>query len=66
MTQAVLRRTRRASPVDVTRFRPQIDAAMDAFSSDVSYAVAMARSAVTIVRKREVWQARRDARNQES
>lgn len=50
--------------VDVTAFRPAIDAAMEAFESDVSYAVSMARAAVTIVKKREVWQARRDARAQ--
>jgi hypothetical protein len=48
--------------VDVAAFRHQIDQAMQAFESDVSYAVLMARAAVTIVKKREVWQARRDAR----
>lgn len=61
---ATLRRVRnRINPVDIHRFRPQIDAAMEAFQSDVSYAVLMARAAVTIVRKREVWQARRESRN---
>lgn len=62
MTQA-LRRTRpRTAPVDVKRFRSQIEQAMTAFEQDVTYAVQMARAAVTIARKREVWQARRDAR----
>lgn len=64
-TSALLRRTRhRINPVDVAAFRPHIDQAMEAFQSDVSYAVQMARAAVTIVRKREVWQARREARAQ--
>lgn len=54
---------RRGYPaVDVAVFRPHIDAAMEAFQADVSYAVLMARAAVTIVRKREVWHARREAR----
>lgn len=62
MTQAMRRTRARINPVDITRFRPLIDQAMDAFQADVSYAVHMARAAVTITRKREVWQARRDAR----
>lgn len=68
MTQpALLRRTRnRLNPVDVQFFRPQIDQALEAFRNDVSYAVSMAKAAVTIVRKREVWQARRDARMNEN
>lgn len=49
--------------VDVRHFRAILDQAMEAFQSDVSYAVLMARAAVTITRKREVWQARRDARD---
>jgi hypothetical protein len=61
-TDAYIRRPRtRVSPVDVSHFRPVVDQAMTAFQSDVSYAVHMARAAMTIVRKREVWQARRDA-----
>ncbi len=65
MTQALTRRNRpRPGPVDVSTFRPQIDQAMAAFQADVSYAVSMARAAVTIVRKREVWQARRDSRTE--
>lgn len=65
MTAPVLRRPRnRTHPVDVAAFRHQIDQAMQAFQADVSYAVHMARAAVTIARKREVWQARRDARAQ--
>jgi hypothetical protein len=64
MSQATLRRTRsRINPVDVAAFRPHIEAAMQAFQADVSYAVLMARAAVTIVKKREVWQARRDQRS---
>lgn len=67
MTQVILRRPRkRLNPVDVSAFTHQIDQAMEAFSNDVSYAVEMARSAVNIVRKREVWQARRDAREREA
>lgn len=62
MTQALRRPRRGAAPVDVAAFRHQIDQAMQAFQSDVSYAVQMARAAVTIARKREVWQARRDER----
>ncbi len=64
MTQALPRRTRRdrVVPVDTARFRPQIEQAMAAFSQDVDYAVKMARAAVTIVKKRQVWQARREAR----
>lgn len=63
MTQAIRRTRKHLTPVDTGLFRPQIEAAMKAFEDDVSYAVLMARAAVTIVRKREVWQARRDARN---
>lgn len=62
MTQALRRTRNRINPVDVAHFRPQIDTALVAFQADVSYAVLMAKAAVTIVRKREVWQARRDAR----
>jgi hypothetical protein len=63
MTQALARRPRkRLNPVDVSAFTYQVDQAMEAFQHDVSYAVEMARSAVNIVRKREVWQSRRAAR----
>lgn len=62
MAETHLRRTRtRTNPVDVSTFSPVVDQAMHAFQADVSYAVHMARAAMTIVRKREVWQARRDA-----
>jgi hypothetical protein len=65
MSQATLRRARsRVNPVDVAAFRPHIEAAMTAFASDVSYAVLMARAAVTIGKKREIWQARREHREQ--
>ncbi len=47
-------------PVDVTRYRREVEVAIHAFGADVSYAVAMARAAVTITRKRAVWQARRE------
>lgn len=53
-------RQQRRGPVDVTRFHGEVRAAIDAFQIDVSYAVAMARAAVTITRKRAVWQQRRD------
>lgn len=63
MTPITLRRVRsRINPVDVNHFKPVVDQAMEAFTEDVSYAVHMARAAVTIVRKREVWQARREAK----
>jgi hypothetical protein len=67
MTQALTRRPRkRLNPIDVSAFDHTITQAMEAFRSDVSYAVEMARSAVNIVKKREVWQARRDARAEEA
>lgn len=66
MTHALRRTRNRTNPVDIARFRPQIDRAMEAFQADVSYSVQMARAAVTITRKREVWQARRDARQTDS
>ncbi len=47
-------------PVDVSRFHADVQAALEAFGTDVSYCVAMARAAVTITRKRAVWQQRRD------
>jgi hypothetical protein len=56
----------RAAPVDTACFADALNAAYLAFSGDVSYAVAMARAAVTIVRKRAVWQARRDTRQAEA
>ncbi len=62
MTQAMRRNRNRVAPVDVTRFRHTIDQAMQAFQADVSYAVLMARAAVTITRKREIWQQRRNDR----
>jgi hypothetical protein len=62
MTAPTRVRRTRTEAVDTASFRPQIEQAMLAFTADVSYAVSMARAAVTIVRKRELWQARRDAR----
>jgi hypothetical protein len=53
-------RQQRRGPVDVTGFHKEVREAIDAFGVDVSYAVAMARAAVTITRKRAVWQQRRD------
>lgn len=53
----VTRRPRKQSqPVDVAPFRPQIEEAIRAFQADVSYAVEMARAAVTITRKRQARQ----------
>lgn len=57
-----MRRTRsRTNPVDVSHFLPVVNQAMHAFQADVSYAVHMARAATAIARKRESWQARREA-----
>lgn len=70
MTQASVNLRRKPGraviSADVSDFAPMVDKAMEAFCQDVSYAVLMARAAVTIIRKREVWQARRDARSQGS
>lgn len=63
LAPAPVRIPRPRGPVDVTRFQSEVDAALEAFAVDVSYAVAMARAAVTITRKRAVWQARRDCVN---
>lgn len=64
MTQVALgrRAPRRTTPVDAAAFAADVEAALSAFRHDVSYAVSMARSAVTITRKREVWQARKETR----
>lgn len=62
MTQATRRARRGAAPVAVEQFRDNIDKALAAFSEDVTYSVLMARAAVTIARKREVWQIRRETR----
>lgn len=56
------RAPRRTRPVDVASFADDVNAALTAFTHDVSYAVLMARSAVTIGRKRDVWQSRKDQR----
>ncbi len=53
-------------PADAGAFREAIDDAYAAFLSDVSYAVSIARAAVSIERKRGVWQARRDAKAAEA
>lgn len=42
-------------PTQPADFTNDIDRALDAFREDVSYAVLMARSAVTIVNKRRAW-----------
>lgn len=56
------RTNRRSRPVDVESFTTRVDAALTAFATDVNYAVLMARAAVTIGRKRELWlQRRQDA-----
>lgn len=61
----ITRRAPRRSriPVDVDCFSDDVDAALAAFHKDVTYAVAMARSAVSIGRKREVWSARKQQRD---
>ncbi len=63
MTQAIRRTRRGTAPVAVDQFRDHIDRALTAFQTDVTYSVLMARAAVTIARKREVWQIRREARD---
>lgn len=62
MTQTIRRPRKGSNPVDISLFSDQIEQAMEAFKTDVSYAVLMARAAVTIVRKRAVWAARREQR----
>ncbi len=64
MSRPLMRTSRRKHVIDIQLFRPQIDQALQAFQQDVTYAVQMARAAVTINRKREVWQARRAARQE--
>jgi len=63
---APTRRTRRGQSADLSAFADQVDAALSAFAEDVYYAVAMARAAVVIDRKRRVWQARKDLREAEA
>ncbi len=63
MTQAIRRTRRGHTPVAVDDFRDHLDKALAAFRTDVTYSVLMARAAVTITRKREVWQLRREARD---
>lgn len=65
MSEANSRRSR-SRHTDVTRFAAEVATAYAAFAQDVSYAVAMANSAVTIERKRGVWQARRDVKEAEA
>ena len=48
--------------VDEAAFAAEVEAALVAFRSDVSYAVSIARSASTILHKRTVWAARRGQR----
>lgn len=50
---------------DLSKFDELIDRALQAFGSDVSYAVAMSRSASSIERKREVWALRLELRTAE-
>lgn len=57
------RPSRRPQPaLDLTPFAGDIEQALNAFGSDVSYAVTMARAAVNINRKRTMWQDRKDKR----
>ena len=46
--------------VDAAAFTPEVEAALTALASDVSYAVSIARAASTIRHKRHVWAQRRD------
>ena len=46
-------------PLHPDDIAPLIETALRAFEDDVHYAVLMARAAVTIGRKRKVWQKRR-------
>lgn len=66
MTEALASRPRRDRPTDPAVFAAAVDTALAAFGTDVSYAVAMARAAVVIGRKRRVWQARKDLREAEA
>jgi hypothetical protein len=61
MTQAIRRPRRGTNPVAIDQFTDQINRALAAFHEDADYAVKMARAAVTIARKRQIWQTRRDA-----
>jgi Tfp pilus assembly protein PilX len=54
------------APVEVSGFHDTVTRAMHAFSSDVSYAVAMARAATAIRRKRALWHARRALKDAEA
>lgn len=54
-------RTLFAVPEQRASFDDEIATALAAFSADPSYAVAMARAAVTISRKRRAWAERRSA-----
>ena len=53
-------------PADLHSFAEHVEAAVVAFREDVSYAVSMARAAVVIDRKRQVWQARKELREAEA
>lgn len=46
-------------PLDLTGFTGRVAQAMSAFESDVTYAVLMARAAVTITTKRGGWRQRK-------
>lgn len=60
MSTSPRRIPRQRVPIDTQRFTAELESAYVAFGADASYAAAMARNAVTIQRKRSVWQARRD------
>lgn len=67
MTDTPARRRRPTrTPVDIATFASQVDAAMEAFASDVSYAAEMAHAAVRIARKRQVWAVRKQLRAAEA
>lgn len=67
IAQPIRRAPRRhRATVDVATFTGDVQAALAAFSQDVTYAVLMARSAVTIGRKRQAWSARKELREAEA
>lgn len=60
------RRTDALDALDVSAFADDVAAALAVIALDVSYAVAIARNAVSIHRKRAIWQARRELRAAEA
>jgi len=59
-------RVRASREVDTSRFESLMEEALRAYGVDESYAVAMARQAITVQNKRRVWQARLELRQAEA